>query len=240
MKFTFGIITTLQTVGFLQTILDSITFQRALPDFEVIIVGGNEPVREGNLTIIPFDESIKPQWITRKKNIIIEESKGENIVFLHDYVHLLPNWIEGFEHFDEFNVCVSPIINADGTRFRDWLLDDECVKHILGPEMGAGNPYMLPYDVTHLTRFMYISGAYWVAKREFMKRFPLNEELTWGQGEDVEWSNRAKTATDFKINIHSPVNLLKYKPREFRESTPEVVNKLTQTISGENASLSIG
>ena len=35
---------------------------------------------------------------------------------------------------------------------------------------------------------MYISGSYWVCKKHVMENFPLNDELLWGQGEDVEWS----------------------------------------------------
>ena len=66
---------------------------------------------------------------------------------------------------------------------------------------------------------MYISGAYWIAKKEFMLKNPLNEILKWGQGEDVEWSLRVRELTEFKINANSIVKLMKYKDRIFNETT---------------------
>jgi len=37
---------------------------------------------------------------------------------------------------------------------------------------------------------MYIPGNFWVAKKNIMQKYPLNENLLWGQAEDIEWSKR--------------------------------------------------
>jgi hypothetical protein len=37
---------------------------------------------------------------------------------------------------------------------------------------------------------MYISGAYFIIKKQIALQYPLNEKLVWGQGEDVELSQR--------------------------------------------------
>ena len=58
---------------------------------------------------------------------------------------------------------------------------------------------------------MYISGAYFCAKKQFMLKYPLDETLIWGQGEDVEWSFRSREIWNYKCNPNSIVKLLKYK-----------------------------
>ena len=73
---------------------------------------------------------------------------------------------------------------------------------------------------------MYISGAYWVAKKKFMLENMLNEKLKWGQSEDVEWSIRVRKITDFTINERSVVKLMKYKDRIFNEPTDSEISIL--------------
>jgi hypothetical protein len=58
---------------------------------------------------------------------------------------------------------------------------------------------------------MYVSGAYWVAKKQFMTDYPLNEDLSWGEGEDVEWSYRARKTWRYKMNTLSRVRFNKPK-----------------------------
>ena len=228
MKFTFGIITSPDQYGQLPNqlnrIFESITDQESYDDSEIIIVGGRENKSEGAYKFISFDETTKSKWITRKKNIITENAKYDNIVYMHDYVSLMPGWYKGFEIYgDKFDICMTPILNYDGTRFRDWTLWPHDVEHI----MGMGNrKCLLPYETDCFTKYMYISGAYWVAKKSVMEKFPLNEKLSWGEGEDVEWSKQVREQYQFSINVHSPVRLLKYKDKVFNDATPELISQL--------------
>ena len=64
--------------------------------------------------------------------------------------------------------------------------------------------YLLPYDEEYYQNLC-TSGAYWVAKKNIMNKYKLNENLTWGQGEDVEWSHRIRKKNKFKFNINSSV-----------------------------------
>ena len=41
-----------------------------IPEYEIIIVGGDDIYDQENITHIPFDDTIHPLWITSKKNII--------------------------------------------------------------------------------------------------------------------------------------------------------------------------
>jgi hypothetical protein len=222
MNFTFGIITTPQSCGFLQILVDSITEQN-IPNFEIIVVGGINAVDDDVLKVIPFDESKKKMWITKKKNIVTENAKYENIVFMHDYVKLEPGWYDGFLKFgDDFNVCMNKVKNFDGTRFRDWTL---CFRDV---EFLNNREWLIPYSMTTLSHLMYISGAYWVAKTEFMKKYPLDESLSWGESEDIEWSEQVRQVTSFKMNENSTVSLLKMKQQSFDLASEETIKKLKE------------
>jgi acyl-coenzyme A synthetase/AMP-(fatty) acid ligase len=57
-------------------------------------VGGNNDFNGNDIVHIPFDETQKPMWITKKKNLITQNSKYENLVFLHDYIILNNGWYD--------------------------------------------------------------------------------------------------------------------------------------------------
>ena len=221
MKFTFGIVTSPGSCNFLQQITDSICNEQ-IPDFEIIIVGGQVLYDTSIMRVFPFDETKKQMWITRKKNIITENARYENIVYLHDYVSLVEGWYKGFLKFgNEFDICMTQMQNADGTRFRDWNIWRD---H--GDPRENDLDRLLPYDVTNLSKIMYISGAYWVAKRDVMKKFPLDESLSWGEGEDVKWSKQVREHYQFSINPHSKVQLLKQKDKIFGDISPSKLKEI--------------
>ena len=224
MKFTFGVITTDESNPQVRRIVDSIRNIYLLhkDDYEIIIVGGKNHIKERDLTIIPFDEQVRRAWITKKKNVITSLAKYENIVYMHDYICPSSNWRAGFEVFgDKFDVCMTPIINTDGTRYRDWSLwwDDDSL-------LAKHYDRLIPYTVTDMSKSMYFSGAYWVAKRGVMEAVPLDESLSWGQSEDVVWSKQVRENHQFSINVHSPVDMLKYKNRVYTEISPAKLQKI--------------
>jgi len=219
MDFTFGIISGGNNEININKIIDSIENQK-IPNYEIIIIGNTNIKREKTI-VKPFDETIKKMWITKKKNIITTNAKYENIVYLHDYVYFLDDWYREFlKYGNDWDLCMNQILNADNTRYRDWTLwlHDSSVLNSRG--------LILPYDITHLTKYMYFSGAYWVAKKYVMERFPLDENLMWGQGEDVKWSKQVRNHYDFKINEKSIVKLMKQKDKIFDYSSKKDINIL--------------
>lgn len=242
MDFTFGIITDGQNVNRLRDVIYSIDANK-IPTYEVIVVGGQR-FAHPNVTVIPFEEHKKPSWITKKKNLITENARYENIVYLHDYISLDPNWYTGFVQFgNAFNVCVNPLLNPDGSRYRDLTffpsfrdmrrfgLDIDRDKDLFQsvPNMGE-HECLIPYEnfkeSKALTQWMYISGAYWVAKKYVMQEYKLNEGLSWGQGEDVLWSEQIKQRYTISFNPHSIARLLKQKDPVFKSLSPETVKHL--------------
>lgn len=215
MKFTFGIVTSSgeEPLGRVRNIVESISNMEIHDSLYEIVVVGGDGICGKNLVHIPFDESVKKAWITRKKNIITETAKFENIVYSHDYVSYDKDWYKGYIEFgNSFDVCMNKIVNFDGSRFADYCLDAMLdIENIFGD---IKNQKLIDYDLIEkvdLTKIMYISGAYWVAKKAFMKKYPLDERLCWGQEEDVVWSHEARKYTSFKFNHMSISKLNKDK-----------------------------
>lgn len=214
MKFTFGIITDGTQLARVAEVIHSIRTQTNLhlDNFEIIVVGGQE-LTCGSHTIplkhIPFVEADRA-WITRKKNLITANAMFDNIVYMHDYIALDKHWYDNFCKFEiavpsnYWDVVMTTILNKDGSRYRDWVIWDD-------PEF-AGHPQTaLPPYTYDKQQFMYVSGAYWVAKKYVMETIPLNENLYLGDGEDVEWSKRMREVFKYRLNENSVVKLLKQK-----------------------------
>jgi hypothetical protein len=203
----------------LEAMLQSIESQN-IPDYEVVIVGDYDTTHP-NVRCVYFDDSVRPGWISRKKNLLTKECRGDIIVYMHDYITLGNNWYEGWKHFGwDWDLGMNIILNKDGTRFRDW-----CVLVYDGKTVGPNgvwpcdlskcppcffSPYMPDYSYT-ATQNLYISGSYWVAKKYVMEAEPLDEEFVWGQHEDIEWSFRVLRKYKYVMNTHSYVNLLHQK-----------------------------
>jgi hypothetical protein len=217
-EFTFGICATKDNKEYHNAIIESI-LSLDIPKCEILIIGDLDCIHE-YATLIPFEEGEKFGWITRKKNILCQNARLENIVLLHDYIVFDKEWYKGFLEFgNDFDVAMNIILNYNGERFRDWCLNPYDVIPPKGPL--NNRQFFLPYDIHNLTNKMYISGTYWVAKTQFMLNNPLNENLCWGESEDMDWSYKAREKTNFKMNSNSIVKSLKYKYCDFELITPE-------------------
>lgn len=217
MDFTFGIVTDGSCRDRIGTMIESIRHE--VPTHEIIVVGG-DPI--AGTIHIPHDESAGiPMWLAYKKNRITATAKYDSIVYMHDYIALEPGWYRGFVEFgNDWLLCMTPILDITGERYRDWVLD---------PSAANTRDCLLPYDVIDLSYYMYFSGAYWVAKKSVMQQFPLDESLddSVGQrGEDIIWSRSLNTNHPFTINPLSKVKLLKPNERVYGFATPEIVAHL--------------
>jgi hypothetical protein len=206
MDFTFGIVTGGGFDDRIQVIISSIEAM-SIPNFEILIVGPSQ-ISNKNVKLIPFDESVRKAWITKKKNLITSHARYENIVYLHDYVVFQENWYQGFTEFgNDFDAVMCKIKNFDGSRYRDWCLwhrNHSVLDWIVYPYRT-----LIPYDLIDVSSHLYFSGTFWVAKKALMEAFPLNEDLIAGEAEDVEWSKRVQNFTQFKFNSKSEVSFLK-------------------------------
>jgi hypothetical protein len=208
MKFTFGIVTGGNNDASLAESIASIREQN-IPEYQIIIVGQTN-LAGHDILVLPFDETIKRGWITKKKNLITSFAKYDTIVYMHDYVKLCPEWYSGFLTFgSDFEICVTRIHNKNNRRFRDFVL----YVHQLPPlfQRRALFPYSYIPSM-HMNRLMYISGAYYIMKKKTAEAFPLNEDLIWGTSEDVDLCFRLTDANiRLQCNSHSGVIFMKQK-----------------------------
>ena len=233
MNFTFGIITCAKTNNFLNEIVASIRSQN-IPlcggCYEIVVVGTMPPATsnstqlfEGEIVNVPFDET---SWITRKKNLVAQCAKYDNIVLMHDYVKLEEGWYEGFLKFgNHFDVCMNKVLNLTGERVRDYTLNP----HFIHPSFGTKN-ILIPYSCNkaatecnkaameckitpEISSIMYVSGGYYVVKKSLALQVPLREKiLGWNQGEDVFFSQDiADKGVVIDFNENSSVRCLKNK-----------------------------
>lgn len=216
-NWTFGIIFGNNPV-YLNEVIESIQIQNIL-NYEIILLGDLSFVSQvsgPNIKKVHFNESIRPLWITKKKNIIANLSKYDNISIHHDYVKLDQNWYKEFNNFDDdWDVCMTRIQNKNGNRFRDWVTWDPIE--------------FVDYKDNSKIKNMYVSGTYFCIKKNYFMQNPLDENLIWGWGEDVEWSKRIRENWNYKCNWKSKVLLCKDKephPPENTDISKEWYNEL--------------
>lgn len=236
MKFSFCIITT--GGDSIKNLIESIKSTVPSDCRDIVVVGGNN-VYDEEVRHFPFDENIKHAWITKKKNVAVSAAKYENVVVMHDYFVLDKNWYNGFlQYGNNFTVCSNIVLNKDGSRFRDWHLKDPQWRP--GPLPELQRRRLLPYDYRHqnLHPNMFINGGYWVAKKSIMLQIPLNESLSWNEGEDIEWSNRVTSSYPLCFNKHSTCHLQKQKDVVFQELTQSDIQLLDRHL-GERVKVNL-
>ena len=207
MDWTFGITTKEGSESVTGQVINSIygTMKHSPGRFEILVIGG-KPVYGENLRHIEFQEPKGPGRISRKKNLLALHAKFENIVIAHDYIAFHRDWAAGFEIFGgDWNLSMTRVEDIFGRRFYDWISWDS-------PNFAKYDP--IPYSNKDHTLFQFVPGAYWVAKTQFMLDYPLNEDLMWGESEDIEWSLRVRTK-GLAFNPYSKVRHLK-RHRGFR------------------------
>lgn len=215
MKFTIGIVHGEQTEDWPRFIHNE--FLWGMDDYEFIFVGPEIPNAKQNPTIkyITFDEQLNGKaWITKKKNLITEHAKYDNIVYMHDYIMPDRDWYIGWEKFGEdFEVANNiQLINGpkeEYFRHSDWTIDPYEIWALYPEWHWKFWDVALPYDATGLSKLQYISGQYWVAKKSIMEEFPLDDTLAWGDEEDLVWSRQVRQKYEFSFNSHSIVHITK-------------------------------
>lgn len=185
----FCITTGYENINQLEEIVDSIRCLN-IPNYEILFIGDlhtdlGDSLNGDDISHINFDDSIKPRWITKKKNILAQTARYENIAMMHDYHVFDKDWYAYFQNFEtEWDICSCAQLFINGHRVpMDWSLWDK---------PGAGRAWALPYDNWNETHYMYLAGAFFIVKKSVMLAEPLNEDLLWNEEEDVEWSLRVR------------------------------------------------
>jgi len=191
MNLTFGICTTYDDVPRLTSVVESIKALN-IPNVEIIIAGSYNFV-PGLMIDHGVRTVVTDGWTPKKKNLVAKFAYHENLVLLHDYYVFDPEWYKEFVKFgEEWDVCSNPQFLMNGNRhFTDWVVWDSPIY----PRYHS----LCHDDWTH-TKYMYVSGGYFLVKRDFLRDNPFNEEMQPGSPEDVEWSLRIRDKAVMKCN----------------------------------------
>lgn len=255
MKISFGIpIAPDYEKSTLQTLVTSIDYAlQTADDYEILICGEykkNVKSRNDKIRHIPFDETMRTKWITKKKNTIVNEAKFSNLCILHDYYKLGPAWYEGLVryncmHEDKWDVLCSQIYTLEDERHSDWLVNQKYMDQLLKtfPELeaelllaaptennGARWVCGLPYKEKDLGHIQYVSGGYILAKTKIFQEIPFDEQYVWGEAaEDIIWSEAVIDAGHkIKFNPYTIVRLQKPGKWRLYRMTDNAIEKLKE------------
>ncbi|MBI2664957.1 glycosyltransferase family 2 protein [Candidatus Woesearchaeota archaeon] len=179
-KWTFGIITNGKRNGDMENLIASVRKQN-IPNYEIIVCGTYFERNEPFFRYIPFSEQDDRGWITKKKNIICEAAKYENIMVLHDRLSLNDGWFEGMQRYGNNFEVLSCVQHAAGNvRAADWVTS--CCSQLPG--------IIALLDYRDWDSWIYPNGGLIMLKKSVWKNVKWNESLFWNQCEDVELGHR--------------------------------------------------
>lgn len=231
--FTFGIITdgtedSRKRVEDIKGKVDSL----GIREIETMVVSDTQVEIDGVMASIARTSSI-----AGKKNLIARLAKYENVVLSHDYVIPNDDWYRGWVDFGEnYSAATCRVYGSDGARYLDWTLAPyQTIRNALS-ESGANEwELMLPYEgklPVGLSRYMYLPGYYFVAKKALLNQMPIDDDgLKWNGHEDVEWSGRVVAQHELSLVIGSSVRLFgKTKTNPWRVIPDSTLKKTTNRL----------
>ncbi len=218
-SWTFGMITRGQRNHNVEMILQTIR-NLGVPHYEIIICGTYFDRKEPDFCYIHFSEKDDKGWITKKKNIIAENSRYENIVIGHDRLLYTPGWYEGMKKYGNYFDALSCEMVIKGTNFRtfDWCLHSYDLKapaqswpFLTASHRGMHQTVMGLYDDDWDYRAV-MTGSVGIFKRSLWKVVPWNEDYFWNQDEDAEISRRIwKEGAIVRFNPYSKLETLSWR-----------------------------
>lgn len=204
----FGICTGYENPEHLIKCVESIRKQaKDLDDYQILLIGPEAPKQittelgAPDIEFIIFDESIRPRWITKKKNLLARKVDFDRLCIMHDYLWLSPDWARNlweFEQGNDWGVLAFPQQRSDGGRFwYDW-------SGFRGPRHLDDRQFYDYNDWNHNDE-VYISGNIFCVHRGLLLDHPFDERLGHMQEEDLEWTKRIAPYVHFKCAYNSLV-----------------------------------
>lgn len=184
-RWSFGIITDGNKNDQVHDLIKSIQ-QQKIPQYEIIICGPY-CCEDQALKIIDIevDEDDCRGHITRKKNMIAESAKYENLVILHDRYLFPDDWYKNMKNYgNAFELLAIPNIGPSGGRVNDWPVFEGLPSHPF-----IVNSTLLPYNL--YSDSLYMQGGLMIVKKSILRQIKLDENLYWGELEDVLFSKIA-------------------------------------------------
>lgn len=208
-KWTFGIITNGKRDEWVRQIIASIRNQK-IPQYEIIICGTFNKKLEKDIVYIPFNQKDDKGWITKKKNLIVEMAKFENICMLHDRIILKENWYAGMKKWGNCFENLGCKQLFEGWRVNDWIASHYFIRN-KNNEKFSFESYV---DYRDWYSSVWFLGQLNIFKKNLIVKNNLwwNENLFYGQREDFDFSYKLfQKGFIPRFNIFSEVETLTNK-----------------------------
>lgn len=186
-----------------------------IPEKEIILCG--RPDKEflyfDQVSIVGEDIPAPPVWITRKKNVLAQAARYENLCILHDRVFLPKSFLQVIENFGDYypfigfqSLWFDDRLNLSPVRYSDYgcaaeehyatikmlnkdgdvsLYNQKLFSEIEKQDFKFANP--LRYHPA-----CYLTGSLYIVKRQVWLETPQNENLYWAEYEDIEHAERCE------------------------------------------------
>lgn len=184
-KWSFGIITNGERDEWIEQIISSIKRQH-IPQYEIIVCGKYRKRPEENFVYINFNERSDRGWVTKKKNLIAEKAKYENLCIMHDRIVFENGWFYGMKKYgNAFEIIGCRQTLKNGMRAGDWLT--------------YGGPFNQLYRIASLDykdwdEWVYLSLQLIIMKKSMYEKILLDETRYWCGYEDNDFASRLKDA----------------------------------------------
>ena len=193
-KWSFGIVTNGIRLENISKLIDSIIEQN-IPSYEIIICGKVDTLflkkyKNINIVYIEFTQRDKLGWITKKKNLICEKAKYNNIAVFHDRFILDKDWYKGMQKYgNNFEVLSCSNIDLEGNRSEDWSLYGKnkiyLYSHTDKNFLFRKNNFPVLLDYRDWDETLFIPGGSIIIKKNIWKKVKWDERIHWMEEEDV-------------------------------------------------------
>lgn len=158
--------------------------RKASIEFEILLTchlpeDASSHVSDTNIRIVPVsDTADRLNLIGIKKNMLVQHSRYETIVVMHDRIYLVEDFVAILNRNVFFDILVPRTALKNGTRLADWVGAFN--------EVNWTSPFYMDYsDYAHL---YYINGPIVVGRASILRACPWNSLIAWNQAEDIDFS----------------------------------------------------
>lgn len=144
---------------------------------------------------LPYEMPPGPRvMICGKKNALIRALKGPRVVVMHTRIVFEPDTLRHVP--DEFEITTPRVFSEGPAGLEDYLSLGVHDSDIPGyaPRLTSSNLRRVPverYLDLYEQGVPYVDGGVFMVRKDVHARCPLNENVAWDEGEDLEWCARA-------------------------------------------------
>jgi hypothetical protein len=163
----------------------------SIPNYEVLICGPfpyNHTTISSNVKVIGDSDLYKDLRapISAKKNRIIDNANFNNLVIMHDRISFPSNWFEKIKGYGNYFDVLQPQILDEESKSRqvqDWM-------YFSGDFSDFSNTKGGYVEYNKWNSSIYIDGGLIIIKKHVIENVRYNENLNWGEAEDLDLCRR--------------------------------------------------